>query len=318
MIKRFSALLLLLVMMCSFAACKKEENESEETSGDVTKVAMDKYSFNSYYGKGGIRDIEKINLPEDLSVKCETYKFTYPSDDVRVTGYISIPLECIENEVPFSCVVYNRGGNSSMGLLGDEDTARICSATNRIVIASQYRGANGSEGVDEFGGKDVQDVTALVDLCEKEFFFADITNLCMVGVSRGGMMSYLAAYKDERVKGVVAVSAVTDLADAYNAREDMRDILKEAIGGSPEELPAEYAKRSAINFAEELNVPVFIIHDKGDEMVPFAQAEAMNEKLKNSIHGCSMIIHNDSVHGLHEEDIDSIVEWLDQALPRIN
>jgi len=314
MIKKILALLLSLVLVCASAACKGKEQEGNNES---SKVQFDKYSFADYHGEGSIKDIEKIALPDELSEKCESYKFSYLSDDVRVKAYISIPLECIESETPYQCIIYNRGGNHNIGWLGDEDTAKICSATNRIVVASQYRGADGSEGTDEFGGKDLQDVISLIDLCENEFYFADITNLCMIGVSRGGMMSYLAAHKDERVKGVVAVAAVTDLADAYNAREDMRDILRETIGGSPEELPEEYAKRSAINFAEELDVPVFIIHDKGDGMVPVSQARAMNEKLKDSKHGCSMILHSDSIHGLHEEDIPSIVEWLDQAVPVI-
>lgn len=313
--KKLLALLLSVLLICSFAACKEEENQ-EETQPE--KVVVNKFNFLEYEGVGSIEDVEKIALSEELSSACESYSFTYLSDDVRVKGYISIPLECIETERVYQCVVYNRGGNFRIGLLGDEDTAKICKETNRVVIASQYRGSEGSEGKDEFGGADLQDVISLIDLCENKLYFADITNLCMIGISRGGMMSYLAAQKDSRVKGIVAVSAVTDLADAYYARDDIKEMLHETIGGSPEELPEEYAKRSAINFVEELDVPVFIIHNKGDEMVPFSQAEAMNEKLKTSKHGCSMIIHNDSVHGLHENDIYSIVEWIDQALPQIN
>ncbi|MDO4748070.1 MAG: prolyl oligopeptidase family serine peptidase, partial [Eubacteriales bacterium] len=116
-------------------------------------------------------------------------------------------------------------GNSKIGLLRDEDTAQICCATNRIVIASQYRGADGKTGIDQFGGADLNDVIKLIDLCEYTFDFVDMNDLCIVGVSRGGMMSYMTARQDERVKGIIAISAVSDLFQAYDDRDDMKTIL---------------------------------------------------------------------------------------------
>lgn len=294
---------------CSAQDGKKTTNATQQTA---TSREIDWYDFVQYEQRGRIRNIQQTEYGTD----CDTYSFTYVSDKYNVKAFISIPKTCLEEETPYNCIVYNRGGNSNMGWLTGEEVAGICDATGRVVVASQYRGADKSEGIDEFGGADLQDVISLLDLCEQEFRFIDITNLCMVGVSRGGMMSYMAARADDRVKGIVAVSAVTDLAAAYNEREDMKSILESAIGGSPEELPEEYEKRSAIKWTEEINVPVYIIHNKHDEMVSFSQAEAMNEALADSKYGCSLTAHNDSVHGLHSEDVNYIVEWIDQALPK--
>lgn len=107
--------------------------------------------------------------------------------------------------------MYNRGGNSKIGLLGDEDTAKLCVLTNRIIVASQYRGADGGSGKDEFGGKDLNDVIKLIDLCETHFDFINMKDFCVAGVSRGGMMTYMTAKQDNRVKGIIAISAVSDL-----------------------------------------------------------------------------------------------------------
>jgi len=304
---------LLAGVLCGCNSKDTDENKSG-TSFDLTapeKENIDWYDFPAYEKRGLIKDIKKLS---EFSKNCEVYEFTYPSDKYMVKGFIAIPAKCVEEETPFGCVVYNRGGNSNMGFLTGEEMAAMCVASNRVVIGSQYRGADGSEGKDEFGGADLKDVTALIDLCEKEFRFVNIENLCMVGISRGGMMSYLAARDDKRVKGIVAISAVTDLAASYNEREDMRDIMHDCIGGSPEELPEEYAKRSAVNFAKELDVPVFIIHSKDDELVSYSQAKTMNELLKETKHGCTMTTHLDNVHGLHPEDAVSIVQWLDQTL----
>ncbi len=300
--------------LCGCNAKDPDEN-SGGTTFDLTapeKADINWFVFPDYEKRGLIKNIKKLS---EYSQDCEVYEFVYPSDKYKVKGMVAIPSECIETETPISAIVYNRGGNSNMGFLTGEEIASMCVASNRVVIASQYRGANGAEGKDEFGGADLEDVTSLIDLCEKEFRFINLENLCMVGVSRGGMMSYMVAKEDKRVKGVVAVSAVTDLAASYNEREDMKNILHSAIGGSPEELPEEYAKRSAVNWANELDVPVFIIHSKSDELVSYSQAKEMNELLKDSKHGCTMITHLDDVHGFHPEDAESIVQWLDQTLP---
>jgi len=324
-------LMFLLLSLLSFSAlfgCSSGVDSSTDTEAITTlsegatqtpqedNVAW--YDFSVYEDRGIISDSKKVSVHLVSSDKCEVYEFTYDSDGCKVKGFIAIPLECTETETPFNCIVYNRGGNSNTGFVTGDEIAAMSAVSNRIVVASQYRGADGSEGKDEFGGKDLNDVLALIELCDKEFRFVNIENLCMVGVSRGGMMAYMAARADDRVKGVVAVSAVTDLVASYNEREDMQNILQAAIGGTPEELPEEYAKRSAINWADELDLPVYIIHSKNDEQVSHSQAKAMHDSLKEA--GCevTMRTHLDDVHGFHTEDVESIVQWIDQTLPKTN
>lgn len=165
-----------------------------------------------------------------MSKSCISYKFTYISDGYQVKAYISIPLSLVENQSLGKCILYNRGGNSKIGLLGDEDTAKLCVLTNRIIVASQYRGADGGSGKDEFGGKDLNDVIKLIDLCETHFDFINMKDFCVAGVSRGGMMTYMTAKQDNRVKGIIAISAVSDLFQSYEAREDMQNYFITILG----------------------------------------------------------------------------------------
>ncbi len=60
-----------------------------------------------------------------------------------------------------------------------------------VVVASQYRGADGGEGKEEYGGADIADVLNLIPLA-KSLGYADMKNVFMFGNSRGGMMTYLA------------------------------------------------------------------------------------------------------------------------------
>lgn len=270
------------------------------------------YNFENYKSDD-VYNIERVDLSGSSSKKCASYKFTYLSDSYEINGYISFPLSAIESQKPCKVILYNRGGNGDYGALDDESTVNICAeAGDRIIIASQYRGGGGSGGQDQFGGDDLNDVIKLIDLCEKEFKFADMEDFCVAGVSRGGMMTYMTARRDKRVKRIIAVSAVSDLFQSYKARDDMKEVLTRRIGGSPEDIPQEYEKRSAVYWADEIKVPVLIIHSKQDKQVAYSQAEAMDSKLKGK-KDYKFISYDDDVHGIHKQDFDAIKEWFGEG-----
>ncbi len=276
---------------------------------DATKeIKFDKisstYNFSSYEGVMGISNISNVALPDNLYGLCKSYSFDYDVNGTSVEGYISIPIDC-NTENPYKCLLYNRGGNANIGHLSDTDTARIANETNRIVIATQYR-TN-----DEFGGKDLNDVIKLIDLCEG-FDFADITDFAVAGVSRGGMMTYMAARADNRIKRIISISGVSDLTAAYHDRDDMKKVLNNFIGGSPMDLPEEYKNRSAICWADEIKAPTLIIHSTDDKQVSYSQAEEMYKMLLENGTDVSMKTYNDSTHGLHSGDAKIIGDWLNK------
>ena len=297
-------IVMLIIFIMALSGCQRQDTDINNT---------DKLNFESYANNDDIYNITQVSLNNRLSKECVSYKFSYSSDGYEVKAYISIPLHCIETATPTKCIVYNRGGNSKIGLLSNEDTAQICSATNRVVVASQYRGSDGSTGTDQFGGEDINDVIKLIDMCDNTFNFVDMNDLCIAGVSRGGMMSYMIARQDKRVKGIIAISAVSDLFQAYKERDDMKTILENYIGETPESAPDEYEKRSAIYWADEIDVPTLIIHSKQDEQVSYSQAEAMFDKLKLTNKNCSLVSYNDSVHGLHKDDCEKVSDWINQT-----
>lgn len=285
--------------MLDFTGCKQ--------SSDLN---MGIFNFENYESEE-VFDIEKVNLENSLAKKCVTYKFSYLSDGYKIKAYISIPTSVIESQKPQKCVMYNRGGNAKIGALDDSTTANISVACERIVVASQYRGSGGSEGVDEFGGSDLNDVIKLIDLCENNFSFIDMDDFCMAGLSRGGIMTYMSARQDSRIKRIISVSGVSDLIMAYEDRDDMKEMLPKYIGCTPQENPTEYEKRSSIYWYDEIKIPVLIIHSKGDKVVSYKQAEQLYSKMKNTT-DCTLITHEDDLHGIHKEDLKTINDWLNR------
>ena len=254
----------------------------------------------------------KVNQGGKYDGFCTTYKFNYLSDGLKIEGYLSIPLSVEKTQKPGKCVMFNHGGNRDYGKLENNTLAPICAVCDRIVIASQYRGCGGSEGEDHFGGDDLNDVIKLIDLCEKHFSFIDMDDFCVAGSSRGGVMTYPAARKDSRIKRIIALSALCDLFEAYEDRDDMKTVLKETIGFTPEEKPEEYKERSAVYWADEIKIPVLMFHAKQDKQVPYSQAEKLYEKLKDNT-DCTFITYDDDIHGIvHEKDYQTMRNWLNQ------
>lgn len=309
-------LLTVMLVILSLTACQSEKSDPTETTTAAesasTAEKSDIYRFEDYESSE-VFNIKKVELSDELSAKCTSYRFSYLSDGLKINAYISIPDAFIQTQKPGKCLMYNHGGNRDYGKLEDDTTAKACSICGRIVVASQYRGCGGSEGQDQFGGDDLHDVIKLIDLCEKQFSFIDMDDFCVMGASRGGVMTFPAARQDSRIKRVIAWSAVTDLFDSYESRDDdMKQVLIETIGFTPQENPEEYEKRSAVYWADEIKVPVLFIHSKGDQLVSYRQAEDLFTKLKDHTDS-KFISHDDDNHCvLQPEDISAINEWLNE------
>jgi dipeptidyl aminopeptidase/acylaminoacyl peptidase len=313
---RICGILLPVVLVLSvLAGCQTEKaNQAEPAAPAETAIASERadiYNMESYESDE-VFGFVKVNQGGKYDAFCTTYKFNYLSDGLKIEGYLSVPLSVEKTQKPGKCAMYNHGGNRDYGKLENNTTAPMCVVCDRIVIASQYRGCGGSEGEDHFGGDDLNDVIKLIDLCENTFSFIDMDDFCVLGASRGGVMTYPAARKDSRIKRIITIGAVSDLIESYEARDDMKDVLKETIGFTPEENPEEYKKRSAVYWADEINIPVLIFHAKHDPLVPYGQAEKLYEILKSRI-DCTLISYDDDSHAeVKPEDYQTILDWLNQ------
>lgn len=286
----------MIAFVLCFCGCGKTETAS--------------WNVQDYEQSEDIISIEEIDVETGFSdgTQVVTYNVRYKSDNCEVVSYLSIPKECLEQGTAYPCIIFNRGGNKEYSANKATDIAYLAESSEKIVFASQYRGVSGGTGQDEFGGADLQDVIKLIDLCE-EFAFVDMEQLYMMGVSRGGMMTYMAMREDERIKKGVVVSGLADAFMSYDDREDMRLVFEELVGGTPEEIPEQYEQRSATYWADELKCPVLIIHSKQDERVSYEQVEKMIEGLEDAQMEYKLVTYEDNVHGLHPEDFEIIMEW---------
>ena len=144
---------------------------------------------------------------------------TYLSDGLKVKGYLAMP----KHGGTLPCLIFNRGGNRAFGALTDGYAARVLgklATWGYVVVASQYRGNAGGEGREEFGGADLHDVLNLIPLLES-LPQADTSRLGMYGWSRGGLMTYLALTKTNRIRAAVIGGGMSDAFDTVTRRPEM-------------------------------------------------------------------------------------------------
>lgn len=226
-------------------------------------------------------------------IRCE--RITYRVDGLAIKGFLWYPGD-VRAEAKLPLIVFNRGGTGEDSKLrpntqfGFERFVRA----GYVVIGSQYRGNNGSEGKDELGGADVADVLELVKI-GRTLPNVDADNVYALGYSRGAMMTLSAVRDGARFNAVALVGLPADL---------------RSRGDRP---AADLAHRSAITFVDRLDVPMLLLQGSGDPLVSTAEntlpfASALQRQTKTY----ELVVYDGDTHGIvfNAEDKDRrILEW---------
>jgi dipeptidyl aminopeptidase/acylaminoacyl peptidase len=244
-------------------------------------------------------------------------KIDYLSDGVKVHGYIAYP---IDQSKKYPCVIWNRGGYENNGVI-DQFSARgmfgLIASWGYVVFASQYRGNAKSEGKDEIGGSDVNDILNIMAIAD-EFDLADKNNWGIEGWSRGGMMTYLTLLKNPNFKCAVLVGAISDLKSYVLSSNNRTSIYKKMFGEKDFEKKLE--ERTIINSAKKLpNIPYLIMHGKSDETIPVEQSIKIAEKFKELKYNYRLELFEGGDHFLkkHRKEVDEMRrKWLEKYLSR--
>ena len=263
----------------------------------------------------------------------DVLELTYASDGLPVRGMLIRPKAPDTRKWP--AIIFNRGGTGDYSRITD-DGVTPCGRANSscltvvdlyqfakagfVVIASDYRFRGPTAKRDEWGGVDVHDVLNLVPAL-KSFDFIDPERLYMLGISRGGTMTYIALRRGIPVKAAAVVAAPSDL----KAWADVRpDILKgddtydgfARVWPDYERSSADlYRARSAVYWADQINVPVLFLHSRTDKLVPVAQALRMAEALqeKGKIYALHIYDHDGHSLPLNREDRNRmIIDWFNK------
>lgn len=225
---------------------------------------------------------KRLNVAKETSRRIRVRAITYRSQGHKVNGFIVEPRN-VTGKLP--CIIWNRGGSNDFGSLTLWQVFAILGMVANwgyIVIASQYSGNRGSEGKDEFGGSDVEDVLKLRDVLRRHAN-ADISRIGMHGGSRGAMMTYLCLARVKWIRAAVTNAGPSNLERGNRLRPEMAELCKKMFGGSK----AELRKRSAIYWADRFckKTPLLMMHGTNDWRVsPLDSLDLSTRLLSAGIH----------------------------------
>jgi len=272
-------------------------------------------------------DRQKIELPDhqnkmiisgwgkDVFDNSFVEKITYLSDGLKIKGYLAYP---VDNSKKYPCIIWNRGGSGDKGAI-DKFTARgifgQIASWGYIVFASQYRGNAGSEGEEQLGGDDVNDILDLIPLAD-EIPAADKSSWGIEGWSRGGMMTYLTLLRNPNFKCAVLSGAISNLKKYADENNDKIIFYNNLF--KDKNLKAELEKRSIINFVDKLpKIPFLLMHGKNDKTVSPDQTIEMANRMDKLKIPHELILFEGGDHFLknHRKEVDRLrKEWFNKYL----
>ena len=215
-----------------------------------------------------------VRAEESVQEGVSLYTVGYQSEGLHVKALLAVPQH---TEEMLPALLYCRGGIKGVGRVRPERISQMA-AFGYVILAPHYRGNEGGEGRDEFGGADRQDVFSAYERL-RSLPLVDRERISVYGFSRGGIMALLAAIECEGLRAAVVWAGVSDLRLTYEERVDLRKMLRRVVG-HPRKQEEAYIERSPVFRAAEIKCPVLIIHGTEDENVGVLHARRLADALQ--------------------------------------
>ncbi|MEW6196330.1 MAG: prolyl oligopeptidase family serine peptidase [Bacteroidota bacterium] len=245
-------------------------------------------------------------------------KIIYHSDGLKVKGYIAYPKDQTKK---YPCIIWCRGGYKNSGAIDEFNAYGMfgqLASWGYVTFAPQYRGSPGSEGVDEFGGTDLNDVLNIIPLAE-EIDCADKNIWAIEGWSRGGMITYLTLTRTNIFKAAITVGGIANLQCSSGESKFMQHLYKSNTEHDKQKLLQKCYERSIINFPEKLcsTTPLLLLHGIADNSVPAQDSIELATQLKELNHPYELVLYENGDHFLkkHRKEVnEKRKSWFEKHL----
>ena len=168
-----------------------------------------------------------------------------------------------------------------------------------IYIAPDYRAKTSW-----MGPKAEADLVQIISIVKEHY---TVRRVIFCGGSMGGssVLTFAALHPD-LVQGVISMNGTANHVEYQN----FQDAIQESFGGTKEEVPEEYRKRSAEFFPERLTMPVAFTAGGKDTSVPPDSVLRLTKKLKDLGRPVRLIYREEGGHSTTDEDAREAMEWV--------
>jgi dipeptidyl aminopeptidase/acylaminoacyl peptidase len=242
---------------------------------------------------------------EDELANC-TYSFEeYQSfDGSKVPAFVIHP----KGEVKGAMVTSFYGGDNYYSLMYN-----MVAEMGIAVLSPAVRGSSGhgkewrDKIIGDLGGDEILDVIWGARFIKDKFGLKE-NQVGVFGGSHGGFATLRALTMPNPYNGVdtsfdfgagICTCGFADLKDFYET-SNIPDWLVQMLGEFDEE---KYASRSPVNFFENLNSPLLVVHGTNDRRVSATSMEGFLEKLKNSDKNYEVLISEGQGHHTNDKEL---------------
>lgn len=209
-------------------------------------------------------------------------------DGLEITGYLTLPRGREVKDLPL--IVLPHGGPASRDRPGFDWWAQALASRGYAVLQPNFRGSTGfgpafyKAGFGEFGRKMQTDLSDGVRHLAREGVI-DPKRVCIVGGSYGGYAALAGVTLDRGVyRCAVSYAGPSDLKSMFadSRRKGGRDALRywQRFVGATSMDDAVLTQVSPAAHAQNVDVPVMLIHGRDDTVVTFSQTRKMAEALR--------------------------------------
>lgn len=286
------ALLFLTLTMVAPPAAAQPATPEPDPVADISIAALRERS----YGEGTIR----IGGIWRRTRAYTTYRISYPSDGLRLTGLLHVPA----GKGPFPVVIANRGYIAPERYQPGMDSrvfADYMARNGFLVVAPDYRGYGGGDaGPNPFYSGYTIDTLNLIGLAQK-LPMAQAGKVGIWGHSRGASTTVAAlTISDQIAAAVVYAPAPADLALDYERRrgQGSNRANDDTWPFPPSQNRAAYDRVSPINYLAGVTAPVMLHHGDADTVVNVSASEAIAAGLRAANNDVTLHVYKAGPHTL--------------------
>lgn len=249
-------------------------------------------------------------------------------DGRTVHGMVVLPPGWTPAKGPLPLLVQVHGGPawawSSGWMASWHEWALMLASHGYAVLLPNPRGSEGqgaefTEAVrNDWGGGDFQDVMDGVDLVIDQGI-ADPQRLAIGGWSYGGYLAAWAVGHSPRFRTAIVGAGVTDLY-SMAMTTDVLDFLPGYFKGDPLTRRGLLDERSPLRYAQDVNVPVLVLHGQDDERVPAFQGQAFYRALRFNNSPSELVLYPRTTHwpqemALRRDLLRRVLTWMEEQMP---
>lgn len=259
--------------------------------------------------------LEKVNLAQ-----FETFQYK-SVDDWTIHGFLLKPANFNPNQ-QYPLVLDIHGGPHSTHGYAYFHQMQVLAAEGYAVVYVNPRGSSGygeafTEAViNDYGGKDTQDILTGLDEALKRYDFLDQTRMAVSGLSYGGFMTNWIITKTNRFKAAISEGGVSNWVSIYGTGDV-------DPGMTNEDLPdkndiASLWAISPLKYVDKIDTPILMIHAEDDHRVPIEQSEQLYTYVKSQGKEARLVLFPNSSHLLLQigdpdkkvARLEEMVNWL--------